>query len=121
MGVTNRNTERRKQVQQYPAIKLMKGATTAVEVDLTDFDMQGGYVLMVVREACGCVVREWRFDERGTHVALFDDELTASMEVGGSYEYDLMWHVDGERFAQCAPSPVEVSRTVGGYPHGADD
>lgn len=109
-------------MEQYPAIKLMKGATSVVEVDLTDFDMQGGSVLLVMREKGGDVIREWELSEQGVHECVFEDEFTALLNVSKyNYEYDIMWHIDGERFAQCAPSPIEVTRTVGGYPYGTDD
>lgn len=109
-------------MEQLPAINLRKGATSIVEIDLTDFDIQGGSVLLVMRERGGEVVREWEFDAPGVHEIIFEDEFTASLETGAHrYEYDVMWHFGGERFAQCAPSPIEVHRTVGGYPHGADD
>lgn len=109
-------------MEQYPAIELMKGATSIVEIDLTDFDMQGGSVLLVMRKKGGEVVREWEFAEQGVHECVFEDEFTALLNLGKfDYEYDIMWHLNGERFAQCAPSPIEVTRTVGGYPHGTDD
>lgn len=109
-------------MEQYPTIKLYKGATSIIDFDLTDFDMQGGFVALVMREKGGDVRREWRFGEPGVHAVTFEDEFTATLNDGKyKYEYDVMWHVDGERFAQCAPSPIEVSKTVGGYPHGEDD
>lgn len=109
-------------MNQCPAIKLMQGATSVVDVDLTDFDMQGGYVSLVMRKRGGEVMREWRFDTSGKHQIVFEDEFTSTLDViEHTYKYDIMWHLDGERFAQCAPSPVEVSRTVGGYPYGTDD
>lgn len=109
-------------MEQYPTIYLMQGATSIVDIDLTDFEMQGGYVLMVMRERGGDVLREWRFDASEAHSVVFEDEFTATLDAGGHmYEYDIMWHVDGERFAQCAPSRIEVSKTVGGYPYDAED
>lgn len=110
-------------MEQFEPIKLMQGATTVVNLDLADFDFQGGTVVLVMRELVGGkVLREWEFAEQGVHACVFEDEFTATLKLGKyEYEYDIMWHLDGERFAQCAPSPVEVCRTVGGYPHGADD
>lgn len=106
-------------MDQYPTIKLMKGATSIVEVDLTEFDMQGGYVAMSMGDAGRGVIREWRFDTSEPHAVVFEDEFTATLTAGGSrYWYDIMWHIDGERFAQCVPSPIDVSETVGGYTNG---
>lgn len=108
-------------MNQLDAIALQKGATALVSLDLSDFDMQGGYVLFTVKEKGGEVIREWRFSEAEVHNIVFEDEFTAILDLGKHlYEYEIMWHVDGERFAQCAPSPIEVTRTLGGYPHGIE-
>lgn len=109
-------------METYQTIHLMQGATSVVEIDLTEFDFQGGSVVLVMRKKGGDVLREWEFAEQAVHQCVFEDEFTASLKLGKfNYEYDIMWHLDGERFAQCAPSPVEVGETVGGYPYGADD
>ena len=109
-------------MRQFEAIKLMQGATSVLNLDLTEFDFQGGDVVLTIRKKGGEIVREWSFDEPAVHALVFEDEFTATLENGRyGYEYDVMWHIDGERFAQCTPSPVEVYRTVGGYPYGADD
>lgn len=110
-------------MEQYPNIKLMQGATSIVELDLADFDFQGGSVVFTMRR-CGRgdqVVRTWKFEEAAVHRIVFEDEFTATLDIGKhNYEYDVMWHLDGERFAQCAPAFVEVSRTVGGWRDGED-
>lgn len=109
-------------MNQLPPIILYKGATSVIDLDLSEFDMQGGYVLFVISESFGGVVRDWRFDESAVHAVVLEDEFTASLDESKTkYKYGIMHHVDGERFAQCSPSPVEVLNTVGGYPHGAED
>lgn len=108
-------------MEQYQAIRLMRGATSIVELDLADFDFQGGSVVLTMRESGrkGRVVRTWEFTTAEVHSIVFEDEFTATLDLGKhNYEYDIMWHLDGERFAQCAPSPIEVSRTVGGWQDG---
>lgn len=107
----------------YPTILLSQGATALVEVDLTGFDLRGGVVIFTMREKHGAkaVVKECAFDTPETHTIVFADEFTATLDLGDSYEYDLMHHLDGERFAQCEPTSVKVSRTVGGCRHGAGD
>ena len=109
-------------MEQYPTIYLFKGATSIVEVDLSDFALQGGKIVLTVRRTKGAceVVKTWEFDKSGEHKVVFEDEFTATLEVGSDYEYDFMWLLDGERFPQCLPSPIEVVRTVGGLPHGAE-
>lgn len=105
-------------MEQYPTIYLQRGATSVVEFDLTDFDLQGGKIVVTLstKGKDGQFVRAWEFDTSEKHEAVFEDEFTATLELGKkSYEYDVMWHLGEERFAQCAPSPVEVSYTVGGY------
>lgn len=104
-------------MDEYPAIQLYQGATSVVQVDLEDFDMQGGSVVLTVRrrKPPRTVVASFEMAEPGVHDVVFKDEETALLEVGeGKYEYDVMWHVGEERFPQCAPSPVSVARTVGG-------
>lgn len=105
-------------MEQYPTIYLYQGATTVVEIDLTDFDLQGGSVVLTVRKKKNPrdIMETWELTESKVHEIVFKDELTATFETGaGKYEYDLMWHIGEERFAQCAPSPIEVAKTVGGY------
>lgn len=110
-------------MDQFPTIYLMKGATTVVQVDLTDFDMQGGYAVLAVSEArSGKVLRAWKMEERRVHEVVFPDEFTAELSVSDSkYVYDIMWHLNDERFAQCAPSPIDVASTAGGYPYVPGD
>lgn len=109
---------------EYPIIKLRQGATSIVDLDLTDFDFQGGSVVMTMsrRGLFGNPLRTWEFTTAEVHSIVFEDEFTAGLRVGNhNYEYDIMWHLDEERFAQCAPSPIEVSRTVGGLQNDPDD
>jgi hypothetical protein len=110
-------------MEQYPTIRLMQGATSVVEIDLTGFDFQGGSVVFTM---CDRWTKEsvlaCEMTEPIVNYIEFKDEFTATLKTGKSnYEYDIMWHIGEERFAQCAPTPVEVSHTVGGWSRGADD
>lgn len=106
----------------YPTIRLYQGATSVVEIDLTNFDLQGGKVIFTMRSKSSEkeIVKTWEFDESIKNTITFTDEFTAGLNLGNAYEYDIMWHLNGERFPQCDPSPISVSRTVGGWPYGTD-
>lgn len=106
----------------YPTIQLYQGATSVVEIDLTNFDLQGGKVIFTMRSKSGAkeVLKTWEFTESIKNTITFTDEFTATLKIGNGYEYDIMWHLNDERFAQCSPSDINVSRTVGGWPHGTD-
>lgn len=101
----------------YPTIQLYQGATSVVEIDLSDFELQGGKIVVTMRSKSGKkeIIKTWEFDESSKHSLTFTDEFTATLKLGSQYEYDIMWHLDGERFAQCDPSDINVSRTVGGW------
>ena len=101
----------------YPTIQLYQGATSVVEIDLSDFELQGGKVIVTMRSVSGKkeVIKTWEFDRAIKHTITFTDEFTATLKLGEQYEYDIMWHLDNERFAQCEPSKINVSRTVGGW------
>ena len=109
-------------MEQLPAINLRKGATTVVQVDLSSFDMQGGYVALAISNKKGDPLKSWKMDERRVWDITIPDEFTADLKVSeDKYVYDIMWHLDEERFAQCAPSQVIVEATAGGYPHDPDN
>lgn len=112
-------------MEQLPPIKLRKGATTVIQVDLTNFDMQGGYVALTVSEKVKKELqplRSWKMDEQRVWYITIPDEFTAGLKVSTeNYLYDIMWHLNDERFAQCAPSQVIVGATAGGYPHDPDN
>lgn len=108
-------------MEQLPAITLRKGATTVVQIDLSNFDMQGGYVALTISNKKGEPLKSWKTDEQKVWSVTFPDEFTADLKVSEeNYLYDIMWHLNDERFAQCAPSPVIVEATAGGYPHDPD-
>ena len=112
------SAERSVRVEQFPTITLRKGATSVVEVDLSGFDMQGGTVVLAIADKKGRVLWSWEADESRVHYVTVPDEFTAGLKLGESrYVYDIMWHLNDERFAQCAPSPVIVEATAGGYPY----
>lgn len=104
-------------MKQQPEIRLLQGATSIVELDLTGFELQGGKIVFTMRKARkdGEIIKTWEFETQETHNIVFSDEFTATLDTNSVYEYDIMWHLDGERFAQCLPSPIRVTRTVGGY------
>lgn len=107
---------------KYPTIQLCQGATSVVEIDLTNFELQGGKIVVTMRNKSGKkeVIKTWEFDSAEKHEIVFTDEFTATLALGARYEYDIMWHINDERFAQCEPSDINVSRTVGGWPHGTN-
>lgn len=105
------------EIEAYPTIRLHQGAAAIVEVDLTDFDFQGGEVVFTMRKTFGNneVIKTCAFSIQEVAAIFFEDDFTAGLKCGsGNYEYDIMLHIDDERFALCDPSPVEVCRTVGG-------
>ena len=97
-------------------ITIKKGATALLRVDLTQFDFQGGYVVLTIKHKDRIKpIFEHRMDTAEVHIITLPDELTARMQVGDLYQYDIMWHINDERFAQCPPQPIRVVPTVGGY------
>ena len=106
-------------MKQLTPINLRRGATTVLKINLTDFDMQGGYVELTISNKKGEPIKSWKTDEAHVWYVVIPNEFTAELKVGeGKYLYDIMWHIGEERFAQCEPSPVTVSLTAGGYQHG---
>ena len=107
----------------YPVIQLFQGATSVIEIDLTDFDLQGGEVVFTMRNKFGAkdIVKTCTFSTSELHNIVFTDEFTATLKTGSGYEYDIMHHLNEERFVQCEPTDIEVSRTVGGYQHESGD
>ena len=107
-------------MEQLPTINLRKGATAAVRVNLTNFDMQGGHVTLTISDRRGNPKWEFEMDEARVWNVVIPDEFTATLKVGeDDYLYDIMCHVANERFAQCEPSPITVHLTAGGYQHVA--
>ena len=104
-------------MKQYPTIHLAQGATSAVELDLSEFDFgEGGIVALVVKDRMDNEFASWEFDTPQKHQILFTAEMTSMMELGSAtYKYDVFHIINGEYFRQCTPSFVEVSPTVGGY------
>ena len=110
-------------MEQLPPIILYKGATSVIDLDLSEFDMQEGHVLLIMCDrGSGAAIGEWRFDTQGVHQIVLDDDFTATLEISDHrYEYGIVWILPGGRRPKCAPSRVEVKRIVGGYPHGSED
>lgn len=100
-------------VEKLTEITLLRGATCAVEFDLSDFDFQGGFVRFTMRDKKDNLIREDDMNTVGVNTINFNDEFTAILN-DDSYSYDLMWHLASERFAQCLPTNIKVLDTVGG-------
>lgn len=111
-------------MEQLAPITLRKGATTVVQIDLSTFEMQGSYVALTVAENKkkeAKIIASFVMDEQRVWDLTFKDEDTEKLDLKeNAYVYDIMWHLNDERFAQCAPSPVIVEATAGGYPHDPD-
>lgn len=106
-------------LKQYPAITLYKGATSIVRFDLSNVEMNDGYfVLTVKKKNSKQVLFEIKFEEQMVYDVVFEDDFTKDLYIGDSYYYDIMYHIGGERFPQCAPSPITVLETVGGMING---
>ena len=103
-------------MNKYPAIELYKGATSVLDIDLSEFDFQGGKVVFTMKDKFrkGAVMKK-EFDTQDAHQIVFDTQFTEGLAISDArYEYDLMWHIGDARYPQCAPSPVVVLKTVGG-------
>ena len=106
-------------LEKCECIRLQRGASAIVQVDLTGFELQGGSVVLTVTGPNGEVVKTFEFTEAGVQYIAFEDELTAGLMCGRyNYKYDIMWHYDGCRYAQCLPSPIVVTNTAGGCHNG---
>lgn len=97
-------------------IYLYRGASSLIDFDFSNFEFQGGYVLLTVQDTqTKTNVKTYKFTKQEKTTVLFDDELTSNLKISSTrYKYDLMHHVDNERFPQCTPTPVVVFDTIGG-------
>lgn len=97
-------------------IMLYKGATSVMDLDLTEFDFQGGTVVFTMKDTkTDAIIIQKEFDTPAIHQIIFRDDDTAGFKIGSNnYRYDIMWHLHGERYPQCEPSNVYVYDTVGG-------
>lgn len=104
-------------LQELEPILIYRGATSQIEIDLSDFDMQGGSVLFTIRNLSKTKVYfEQTFTTSEIHTVTFTDEFTVGLSAS-EYVYDIMHLLKDERFPQCKPSPVVVEGVVGSY-HG---
>lgn len=100
---------------RYPKIILYKGATSVVKLDLSNTQMNGGYFVLTIKETNNDdPIKEMMFDESKIYDVVFEDDFTKNLSTNKSYQYDIMYHLDGERFPQCKPSPIVVYSVVGG-------
>lgn len=98
----------------FPLIKLYRGATTVVTLDLTDFDLRGGLILFSVEDENDELVFTQELTTNEPHEVIFSDEFTYSL-IDDTYSYDIMWVIGNSRYPQCLKSPIKVYDTVGGY------
>ena len=97
-------------------ITLFQGATSQVELDLSDWDMSVGTCLFTAKHlVTGEIIKQVEFTEAGVHILEFKDDETVNLEVGTSYAYDIMLLIGEERYPQCAVSKIEVKKVVGAY------
>lgn len=74
-------------MKQYPTIHLAQGATSAVELDLSEFDFgEGGVVALVVKDRMDNEFASWQFDTPQKHQILFTADMTSMMELGPFYD-----------------------------------
>lgn len=106
-------------LKQYPTITLYKGATSIVRFDFSNVEMNNGYFILTVKKKNNKkVLKEHKFTEPKVYDVVFDDDLTKDLYTNEQYYYDIMYHIGGERFPQCSPSPITVLDTVGGMIDG---
>lgn len=100
-------------LKTFPLITLYKGATTQVELDLTDFDLKGGSMMFTVEDEQDEIVFQEEYNTSEKHLVTFGDEFTASL-LDEKYYYDIMWVFENNRYPQCLKSNIKVVDTVGG-------
>ena len=106
-------------LKKYPEIILYKGATSIVRFDFSIAEMNEGYFILTVKKKNSQkVLKEFKFTEQKVYDLVFEDEFTKDLHSNEHYYYDIMYHIGGERFPQCAPSPITVLETVGGMIDG---
>ena len=101
---------------KFPTIYLDKGGTSIVKIDLTNFDFkEGSLVFSMHLKNTREIIKEAVFTTPGVHNLIFECDFTKDLILGkDNYEYDFFFHIEGERFQQCPPSPIVVESTVGG-------
>lgn len=97
-------------------IKIARGATKILTVDLTGYEMnKGGSVIFVIRELDRKkIVFTKEFKESKVYTFEIPDDLTRRMKPNRSYGYDFFYHLRGARFRITEIEKVTVSDTVGG-------
>lgn len=103
-------------LEKLDTIVLYKGATTVLEIDLTEWDMRLGTFLLTVRDLEEDVIfKEFELTTSEKHQIVFKDDETINLSVDKKYGYDIMMLVDEERYPQCSISPIKVIKVVGRY------
>lgn len=102
-------------LEKFAPIVLYKGATTTLNVDLTQWDLRLGTCLITIKNlATGKLFKEIPLTEAKVHEVTITSAETAHLIMGNEYGYDIMLvTADGERYAQCLISNVIVKKVVG--------
>lgn len=101
-------------LEKLDPIVLYRGATTILEIDLTEWDMRLGIFLLTVRDLEEDIIfKEFELTTSEKHQIIFKDDETINLVVGKKYGYDIMMLIDEERYPQCSISPVKVVKVVG--------
>lgn len=102
-------------LKQYPEITLHKGASSIVKFDFSNIEMGDGFHVFTMKDKVNkTVLKSIRFDEAREYNIAFDDDFTKDLSTVGEYCYDIMYHLNENRFPRCAVSPIKVVETVGG-------
>lgn len=107
-------------MNELETLVLYQGATMMFQIDLTGCELNGGKFVLCVREKDKnkpILVKE--MTSADVHTVTIGTNITQNLIISeDKYEYDIMLHINGERFPQCSPSPVSVRKTVGGVRNG---
>lgn len=100
------------EVLTYPTIVLHRGCATVLEMDMTNFDYYGGYVMFTIKRKTNYdAVFEYRLDKQEKCQIVLDKIFTEKLRYA-SYLYDLVLVVDEEYYPLCLPSEVIVEEVV---------
>lgn len=101
-------------LEKFPRLILYKGASSVIGFDFSQFDFMGGKVVLTIKDMDKHTIKTVEYNESRLYNTLFDDDWATQLEIGrDKYLYDLMLHIDNERYPQCLPSPITVLDTVG--------
>lgn len=107
------------ELKPFPTIKLYKGATSIVKFNFSKVQMDGGYLVFTMKkEHSKQVLMEIKFDEQKVYDVVFQADFTKNLYTSEHYIYDIMLHLDDERFPLCDISHIVVQGTAGGKTNG---